>query len=48
MVHLSSLEMFVLEIHIVLLLHQLYHLAESVHVQLPDEGRQSTVTEEMV
>lgn len=39
--------MLVLEVHIVLLLHQLYHLAESVHVQLADEGGQTTVTEEV-
>ena len=48
MVHLSSLEMIVLEIHIVLLLHQLYHLAETIHVELPDEGGEPAVTEEMV
>jgi hypothetical protein len=37
----------ILEIHIILLLDHLDHLIELVHVQLPDEGGQMTVSEEV-
>lgn len=39
--------MVIFEVHVVLLLHHLDHLIELVHVQLPDEGRQMTVPEEV-
>lgn len=40
-------EVVILEIHVVLLLDHLDHLIELVHVQLADEGRQMTVSEEV-
>ena len=39
--------MIVLEVHIIFLLDQLDDLIELVHVQLPDEGGQVAVAEEM-
>lgn len=46
-VHLSSLEVLVAEIHIVFLFGHLVALAELVHVQLPDEGGEVAVAEEV-
>lgn len=39
--------MFVFEVHVVLLLGEFVHLVELVHVELPHEGRQVAVPEEV-
>ena len=46
-IHLSAVEVVVSEVHVVPLFDQLHHLAEFVHVQLPDEGGQVFVPEEV-
>ncbi len=43
--HLPPLKVRVLEVHVVFLLQDLWHLAELIHVQLPDEWRQVLVPE---
>ena len=46
-IHLSAMEMVVSKVHVVPLFDQLHHLAEFIHVQLSDEGRQVFVSEEV-
>ena len=41
------LEVFILEVHIILFLDQFDHLIELVHVQLPDERGEVSMPEEM-
>jgi hypothetical protein len=45
--HLSPLEVLVLEVHVVLFLDDFRHLAELVHVELSDEGGEVLVAEKM-
>lgn len=39
--------MFILEVHIIFFLDQLDHLIELIHVELPDERGEVSVSEEM-